>query len=98
MLAFDVIADCQFSNEFLITLTDAREFIIADPLNPTYGRRITITLRNASRGNAGTPAWQPAFKMAAWENPRTGYSRSIEFMYTGTDWLEVGRTPQDVPN
>jgi len=100
VLAFDAVItpDCQFSNEFLITLTDAREFIIADPLNPTYGRRITITIRNASKGNAGTPTWQPAFKMAAWENPRTGHSRSIEFMYSGTDWLEVGRTPQDVPN
>jgi hypothetical protein len=100
VLALDAVVtpNCQFSNEFLITLTDSRDLVIAAPLNPTYGRRITITIGNVSKGNAGTPAWQSAFKMAAWENPRTGHSRSIEFMYTGTDWLEVGRTPQDVPN
>ncbi len=93
-----ITPDCQFSDEFLITVTDSRRFTIVAPLNPSYGRRITLTIRNASAGGTGEPAWQPAFKMAAWENPRNGHSRSIEFMYTGTDWLEVGRTPQDVPN
>jgi hypothetical protein len=37
-------------------------------------------------------------KMSAWVNPRSGHCRSIEFMYNGTNWLEIARTAQDVPN
>jgi hypothetical protein len=93
-----ITPDCQFSNEFMVTLNDSRNFTIAAPLNPTYGRRITIAIRNASNGTAGTAAWQPIFRMGAWENPPTGHNRSIEFMFDGGNWLETSRTAQDIPN
>jgi hypothetical protein len=99
-LAFNAVLtpNCQFSNEFLVTATDAREFTIDSPLSPTYGRRITITIKNESKGNLGSCTWQAIFKMAPWENPKNAHSRSIEFMYEGTNWLETARTAQDVPN
>jgi hypothetical protein len=90
--------NCQFSNEFLITIADAREFTLGSPMNAGYGQRIAITIRNASNGAIGACTWNPIFKMSAWENPRSGHSRSIEFMYNGTNWLEIARTAQDVPN
>lgn len=100
MLAFSAVLtpNCQFSNEFIVTATDARDFTISSPLNPTYGQRITLTIKNGSKDSLGPCNWQPVFKMATWENPRSGHNRSIEFMYTGTDWLEIKRTATDAPN
>jgi hypothetical protein len=100
MLAFSAVLtpNCQFSNEFIVTATDAREFTLGAPMNPTYGQRITLTIKNGSKDSLGRCHWQPIYKMAAWENPRSGHNRSIEFMYTGTDWLEIKRTAMDVPN
>jgi len=99
-LAFDttLTPDCGFSNEFLVTPTDARDFSIRSPLNPSFGQRIGITIRNPSQGAVGTCSWEPIFKMGAWQNPRGGHSRSVEFMFNGTDWLEISRTAQDIPN
>jgi hypothetical protein len=99
MLAFDAVLtpNCQFSNEFVITIADAREFSIASPVKAAYGQRITITIRNASKDAAGTATWLPIFKMSAWDNPRSGHSRTVQFMYDGTHWFEIARTSQDVP-
>jgi hypothetical protein len=90
--------DCQFSDAFLITASDARAFTISAPRHPAYGRRILITIMNATGGALGTCTWDPAFKLGPWENPRGGHGRSIEFMYVGGAWLEVNRITQDVPN
>ncbi|MGO8828551.1 MAG: hypothetical protein ACLQT5_04840 [Steroidobacteraceae bacterium] len=100
MLAFNaaITPNCQYSNEFVITAADAREFAIDSPLNPAHGQRITVTIRNESNGAAGSCTWQPVFKMSAWQNPRSGHNRSIEFLYDGKNWLEIARTAQDVPN
>jgi hypothetical protein len=89
--------DCQFSNEFIVAPTDARALTIASPLNPTYGQRITITVKNVSDA-ASSCTWQPIFKMNAWDAIRGGHLRSIEFMYDGANWLEIGRSAQDLPN
>jgi hypothetical protein len=35
--------------------------------------------------------------MSAWTNPADGYSRSLKFQYNGLGWVEVSRTPADVP-
>jgi hypothetical protein len=93
-----MVPNCQFSNEFLFTITDAREFTLGPPLNAAYGQRIAITMRNASNGAIGACTWHPIFKMSAWENPRSRHGRSIEFMYDGSNWLEIARSAQDVPN
>jgi hypothetical protein len=98
-LAFNssMTPDCQFSDAFLITASDPRAFTIAAPQHPAYGRRVLITIINATGGTLGTCTWQPAFKLGPWENPRSGHGRSIEFMYDGARWLEIARTAQEVP-
>jgi hypothetical protein len=35
--------NCQFSNEFLITVANARDFALGSPMNAAYGQRISIT-------------------------------------------------------
>ena len=98
--AFDAVVklDCQFSNEFLIAATDARAFSMGPPLNSSHGRRIAVTIRNASRDPMGPCTWHSIFRMNPWENPRSAHSRTIEFMYDGGNWLETSRTAQDIPN
>lgn len=97
--AFDALIrlDCQLNNEFIITATDTRAFTIDAPTNAAHGQRITVTIRNASRGGIGSCNWNPEFKMSGWDSPGAGHGRSIEFMYNGANWLEIGRSSQDIP-
>jgi hypothetical protein len=60
-------------------------------------RRIGGSTRQGPWGD-GLHQLDTMAKMSAWEDPRSGYSRSIEFIYNGTNWLEIARTAQDVPN
>lgn len=90
--------DASLGNIFTITVTNGTAFTINAPTNPTAGQQITITIRNTSGGAAGAATWNAAFKMTAWTNPATANSRSIQFYYDGTNWIEEGRTAADVPN
>lgn len=81
-----------------ITVTDANAFTVSAPTNVVSGQRLTIMVRNTSGGAMGVITWDAVFKMAAWTNPATANSRSITFLYDGTNWVEVSRTPADVPN
>jgi hypothetical protein len=38
------------------------------------------------------------YKLADWISPAKAFSRSIDFRFNGTNWVEVARTPADVPN
>jgi hypothetical protein len=84
--------------ELVVTATDGNAFAMAAPLNPATGRRITIRIRNTTAGALGTAAWNAVYKLSAWTQPAAGFSRSIDFQYDGTNWIEVSRTPADVPN
>jgi hypothetical protein len=90
--------DVTKGGEFVITATNATAFQINPPLTPQPGQQMLITLRNASGGALGVATWQSTYKLAAWTNPATGFSRSISFRYDGTNWIEINRTPADVPN
>lgn len=90
--------DASAGNLFDISATDGVPFTIAAPTNPTDGQRITITIQNTSGGALGAVTWNAVFKMAAWTSPATANSRSIDFKYNGTNWVEVCRTTVDVPN
>ena len=47
----------------------------------------------------GAITWGGVFLYSAWTNPANGFSRAIDFVYNGTtSWVEVSRTPADVPN
>lgn len=90
--------DASLANEFDMTATNGTAFTVNAPTNATDGQRITLTIRNGSGGVLGAITWDALFKMAAWTSPANATSRSIDFKYNGTNWVEVGRTTADVPN
>lgn len=91
--------DCNFGNEFDITVGNGTAFTINAPTNPpSDAKRITITIRNSSGGAVGAVTWNAIFKMAAWTSPANGFSRSIDFKFNGSNWVEITRTTADVPN
>lgn len=93
-----VTLDAAAGNVFVIGPTDGSNFTINAPSNPATGQRILIRIRNAF-GALGTATWNSVFKMGgAWVQPANGFSRSIEFVYSGSVWFEVSRTSADVPN
>jgi hypothetical protein len=85
-------------NEFVITATDNVNFTVVTATNGTTGQRITIRIRNTAGTALGTATWGGGYKMAAWTQPADANSRAIDFQYDGTAWIEVSRTPSDVPN
>lgn len=90
--------DASTGNEQIITATNATAFAINVPTNPATGQYLEVTIRNTSGGALGVASWNAVFKMTAWAQPATAFSRTIIFRYNGTNWVEKGRTAVDVPN
>jgi hypothetical protein len=92
--------DLSLGDEFEITATGAGPIAIANPIDATAlaGRRITISLCNGTGGPLGGVTWGTAYKLAPWVSPASGFNRSIDFRHNGNNWIEVARTPADVPN
>lgn len=82
---------------FFFTPT-AGAYTVQNPTNATTGQLITLIVKNTSGGALGAATWDTAYKLSAWTNPANGFQRSISFVYTGATWVEVSRTPSDVPN
>jgi hypothetical protein len=93
-----VNTDASTGNEFSVTATNGTAFTMANPTNLTTGQVLSYTIRNTSGGALGTVTWGTTFKLAAWTSPATANSRSIEFVYDGTNLVERSRTTADVPN
>jgi hypothetical protein len=85
-------------NMDVITISGAVAHTINSPGTARTGQRLIITLRHASGGSAGAATWNAIFKMTAWVQPADGFSRTIEFVYDGSNWIEIDRTTADVPN
>lgn len=85
-------------NLCVVTATNNTAFAVAAPTNPRAGQLLTLTIRNTSGGALGAATFNAVYKMAAWTQPGNGNSRSITFVYNGTNWVEVSRTAADVPN
>ncbi len=68
------------------------------PTGGTVGQEITIRVRNGSGGVMGTITWDSVFKMSGWTNPANGNSRSVTFVYDGTNWIEISQTVGNVAN
>ena len=82
-----------------LTITNNVAWTINAPKGSYVGQRVEFTIRNTSGGALGAATWNGSFKFgAAWASPATGFSRSIQFRYDGTNWVEVGRTAADVAN
>lgn len=64
------------------------------------GQKLTIRISNTSGGALGAVTWNATYKLAAWTQPANGFSRSITFFYDDATpaWVEISRTPADVPN
>lgn len=94
-----VSVDSEDGNGVDINATTNVNFTIGNPLHvPTARQPLTITVRNTSGGALGAVTWGSAYRLAAWTSPANGFSRSIAFVFNGTNWIEVSRTPADVPN
>ncbi len=93
-----ITVDCDAGSLFVITANNGTAFDINAPSNPATNARIMFTIRNTHSGALGTITWNAVFKMATWTSPANGFSRSIEFIYNGTNWVEATRTTADVPN
>ena len=68
-------------------------------VKPGVGAQMTLVIRNTSGGALGVATWAAGYKMgAAWTQPANAFSRSIQFQYNGTNWVEVSRSAADVAN
>lgn len=93
-----ISSDASLATTFIITATDTSAFTISNPTNGAVGQRIKYTIRNNSGGTHGNITWGAAFKLGTWTKPANGFSRSIQYEYDGTNWVEDFRSSQDVPN
>lgn len=94
-----ITIDASLSDHFeCVALAGASPTTINSPTNGYTGQEVCIKVKNSSGGALPAIAWGAAYKMAAFAAPATGNSRSFYFKYDGTNWIEVSRTPGDVPN
>jgi len=97
----------------IITITDAVAFVLGAPtLNGTAfgtlssslrtalgGAVLRVTYRNTSGGAHGAGTFNAAFKTSGgFTAVATGFNRSLEFVWNGTNWIEQFRTAADVAN
>lgn len=85
-------------NSFTASVTDAVAHTFNAPTNPRAGQRFILKIRNTTAGAIGAATFNAAFKMTAWTQPLAGFSRTVEFEYDGSNWIEVDRTAVDIPN
>lgn len=93
-----MVPDGSQGNAFIITATNGTAFSISNPINCAIGQRLEFTIRNTSGGALGAVTWAGNYKLSTWTQPANANSRSIRYRYDGTNWIEVSRTPADVPN
>lgn len=97
-----VAIDASLGNDFVVTVTDAVAFVIAAPTNPPYtgqSQTITLTIRNAAGVAHGAGTFNAIFKTAgAVPAIATGFSRSFQFKWNGTNWVETFRSAANVAN
>lgn len=93
-----VAVAANLGNLFDLSVTNAAILTINSPTSGVDGQTITLTVRNTSGGAMGAITWGATFKMSAWTNPATGFSRSLTFRFDGTNWVQISQTGVDVPN
>jgi hypothetical protein len=94
-----IATNASLGNVFSITVTNGTAFTISSPTNPLTGQRLAYIIRNTSGGAHGLITWGAAFKTAAAAlTVTTAFSKTIEFVYDGTNWVEVFRSAADVAN
>jgi len=83
-----------------ITITNGTAFTINAPTGAAVkGAPLSIILRNTSGGAHGAITWNATYKMGgALAAIATGKSKTIDFVWNGTNWVESFRSPSDVTN
>lgn len=92
-----ITIDTSIGSIFDVIATTAIASAVGAPVSANAGFRITIKIKNASGGALGT-TWNAVYKLSAWTDPANGFSRSIDFVYDGTNWVQVSQTGVNVPN
>lgn len=92
-----ITSDASMGQVLVITATNGTAFTIASPVNVRSGQRLIYLIRNASGGALGAITWNAIFKKSAFTNPANGNSRAIEFMYDGTNLVQINAAAVDVP-
>lgn len=90
--------DSSAGKTFIVTVTDGVAFTMVSPTNGTPGQELIYVIRNASGGAMGAITWGAFFRTSTFTNPANGFSRSIQFNYNGTLWIEQFKSPSDVQN
>jgi hypothetical protein len=93
-----IATDASLGNSFTVTATNGAAFTMSNPTNLKTGQRILYTISNTSGGALGVITWAGTFKLAAFTAPATGFNRSIEFQYNGTNLIQLYQSAADVPN
>lgn len=83
---------------FLLLPTDGVAFVLGAPTNLRNGQWIMLTVRNATGGALGAMTFNAVFKSPAWVQPATGFSRSVLWVFNGTNLVERVRSAADIPN
>lgn len=95
-----VPVDFSKASTVVLTATTNAAFTFGAPIHLVNGQFVTFMVRNTSGValSATNPFSNAIYKLATWTQPGTGSSRSISYIYNGTNLVEVSRTAADIPN
>lgn len=82
----------------IITITDGVAFTVNNPINGTTGQRLRIIFRNTSGGAAGVASFGANYKNGTITMPATAFSRTYEWDFDGTNWVQTFASPSNIPN
>lgn len=82
-----------------VTANAATASVLGAPDVARTGALLVVTYRNASGGVMGAVTFNAIYKIGGvFTVPANGTSRTIQFMFDGTNWVEVDRSAADVTN
>lgn len=94
------VIDSATGDYFILNSAVATAVVFGAPLNPPTGGSsdvITIEHQNASGGAHSGVTFNAIFKPAgAFVTGATAKSRTIQFQWNGTNWVEVNRAAADI--
>jgi hypothetical protein len=79
-----------------IIATNANNFQIAAPTNGSWGSRLTVQVLNSSGGAMGSVGFGGGIKQSGFVSPASTKHTSADFVYDGTNWIQVTPWTPDV--